>query len=56
MCKTANKVLLPIAIAVDVYQGGKAIVKDVDRGTSRNTVETTARIAGMTFLAIPIEY
>ena len=46
VCKVANKILLPIAIAVDVYQGGKAIVKDVDRGTTRNSVETGARIAG----------
>ena len=45
-CKVANKVLLPVAIAVDVVDGGKAIYHDIDRGTSRNTVETGAAIAG----------
>lgn len=38
--------LLPIAIAMDVVQGGIAIAEDIDNGTIRNTVETSASIAG----------
>jgi len=44
--KTANKVLVPVAIAMDVVQGGVAIAEDFDNGTTRNTVETSASIAG----------
>ena len=44
--KTANKVLLPVAIAMDVVQVGIAIAGDIDNSTSRNTVETSASIAG----------
>lgn len=44
--KVVNKVLIPVAIAVDIYQGGKAIVHDYSLGSTRNTVETTASIGG----------
>ena len=44
--KGANKVLIPVAIAMDAVQGGMAIADDYDYGTTRNTVETSASIAG----------
>lgn len=44
--KNVNKVLVPVAIAMDAVQGGMAIADDFNHGTTRNTVETTASIAG----------
>lgn len=42
----ANKVLVPVAIGVNIVQTGFAINEDVERGTSRNTVETLANVGG----------
>lgn len=44
--KTANKVLLPVAIAVDAISIGRGIKNDYDNGTTRNTGEAVAGVAG----------
>jgi hypothetical protein len=46
IAKGANKVLLPVAIAMDTVQAGMAVYDDVNHGTSRNTVESAISIAG----------
>ncbi len=41
-----NKVAVPVAIAIDTVQTGIAIYEDIQQGTTRNTVETAATVAG----------
>ncbi|KAA0190149.1 hypothetical protein FBUS_11003 [Fasciolopsis buskii] len=42
----ANKVLVPVAIAMDTVTLGLAVREDVKNGTSRNSVSTAVGIAG----------
>jgi len=44
--QVVNKVLIPIAVAVDVAREGRAIYDDFQLGSTRNSVETAATIAG----------
>jgi hypothetical protein len=37
---------MPVAIAVDVLQTGVSVYNDGKHGTTRNTVETVASVAG----------
>jgi hypothetical protein len=43
---TINKYLFPIAVTVDCIQTGIALQKDYQTGTTRNTVEKAANVAG----------
>lgn len=43
----ANDVLIPVTIAVDVLLIGASILEDHKKETTRNTVETAAKIAGV---------
>ncbi|THD24874.1 hypothetical protein D915_004315 [Fasciola hepatica] len=42
----ANKVLVPVAVAMDAVSLGRAVGDDVKNGTSRNSVSTAVEIAG----------
>lgn len=42
----ANKVLVPVAVAVDVVRTGKSMYDDNKHNTTRNTVKTAAEIGG----------
>lgn len=44
---TINEVAIPVMIAIDVYKLYSSAVKDMENSTSRNTVETSANIAGI---------
>ena len=46
MAKYANKVAVPVAVAVDVVSVGVAGKNDYDHGTTRNTTEAVASAAG----------
>lgn len=43
---TANKILLPVAVTVDVIRTGKSIYDDNKHNTSRNTTKTVGGIGG----------
>lgn len=48
-CKYANKVnkvVVPVAIAIDTVRVGVSVYKDNSNGTTRNTVETVASVVG----------
>lgn len=42
----ANKVLLPLAVTVDVVRTGKSMYDDNKHNTTRNTIKTAAEIGG----------
>nr|KAG5705638.1 hypothetical protein BaRGS_026577 [Batillaria attramentaria] len=44
--KGANKVMVPVAVAMDGYQTYQSVRADQKHGTTRNTVETVSSIAG----------
>ena len=46
MAKYANKVAVPLAVAMDVANVSVAGKKDYDQGTTRNTTEAVAGVAG----------
>lgn len=41
-----NKYIVPVAITIDTIRTGCSVIRDCKHGTSRNTVETVASIAG----------
>ena len=44
--KTANKVLLPLAITIDTVRMVNAVRKDIKKGKPKNTIKTASSIAG----------